>query len=331
MLIAGSFLVGCNKPVIEPAKPWDFYKESYFPTTIYKFDGKADYNKFKLGAALFYDPILSSDSTISCATCHAQTHAFAGHNTALSEGVGHALGNRNSPAIFNLAWSPAFMWDGGINHIEVMPIGPITNPVEMNETMANVIHKLQQSSRYKILFKEAFGTEEINDQRMLKAMAQYLCMIKSDQSKYDKVRKGQAVFTATEQAGYDLFLQKCNQCHTEPLFTDYTYRNNGLTPTASDSGRMHITLNAADRDKYKVPSLRNVEFTYPYMHDGRFFTLSMVLDHYNSGVTNSATLDQALSGGIPLNNAEKKQLIAFLKTLSDYELLSNTFYREPLK
>lgn len=330
VIAAGSLLFACNKPTIEKAEPWGFQKAAYFPEPVYTFqNNKQSYSRFKLGRALFYDPVLSSDSTISCALCHEQPHAFGGHSTAFSTGVNGLLGNRNSPPIFNLAWSPAFMWDGGINHLEVMPIAPITNPVEMDETLANVVAKLQQSERYRDLFKAAYGSETITDQKMLQALAQYLAMIISDNAKYDKVRRGESSYTANEQAGYDLFVAKCSQCHTEPLFTDQSYRNNGLDAIFTDQGRAIITQQASDAGKFKVPSLRNVELTYPYMHDGRFFTLNQVLDHYHSGVQQSSTLDPLLSTGIPLTGTEKQQLIAFLKTLTDYELLNDRWLAAP--
>jgi cytochrome c peroxidase len=325
-----ALFASCSKNKVEPLKEWGFNYDENFPTPVYNFENNPlSYNKFLLGKALFYDEYLSIDSTISCATCHEQPHSFGGHSSQFSTGVNNQVGTRNSPAIFNLAWNPTFMWDGGINHIEVMPIGPITNPVEMNETMANVVQKLQNSSRYRKLFKEAYGNEEVTDEKMLKALAQFLAMIISDQSKYDKVKRGEAAFTSTEQAGYDLFVQKCSACHTEPLFTDHNYRNNGLDQTFTDLGRGLITGNSSDNGKFKVPSLRNVELTYPYMHDGRFFTLSQVLDHYHTGVQQSATLDPLLQTGIVLTSTEKQQLIAFLKTLTDYELLGNRWLMEP--
>jgi cytochrome c peroxidase len=323
-------IASCSKNKVEPLKKWGFNYDENFPDPTYTFQSNPlSYEKFLLGKALFFDEYLSVDSTVSCATCHEQAHAFAGHNSQFSIGVYNQLGNRNSPPIFNLAWNPTFMWDGGINHLEVMPIAPITNPVEMNETMLNVVQKLQNSVRYRKLFKNAFGSEEVTDEKLLKALAQFMAMIISDQSKYDKVKRGEASFTATEQSGYDLFVQKCSQCHTEPLFTDHTYRNNGLDQTFTDLGRGLITGNAADNGKFKVPSLRNVELTYPYMHDGRYFTLSQVLDHYNTGVQQSTTLDPLLQSGIALTSTEKQQLIAFLKTLTDYELLGNKWLMEP--
>lgn len=331
IVMAGSlFFFSCKKEEVEPYRKWGFSSPAYFPVPTYNFENNLQtYFRFELGRSLFYDPLLSSDGTISCATCHAQSHAFAGHNTPLSAGVNGALGTRNSPGIFNMAWSPAFMWDGGINHIEVMPIAPLTNPVEMNETLGNIVLKLRQSEKYRKLFVKAYGSEEITDQKVLKAFTQYLMMIISNNSKYDQVKRGEATFTAAEQQGYALFQQKCSQCHTEPLFTDHSYRNNGLDFSFSDAGRFLITQDENDKGKFKVPSLRNVALTYPYMHDGRFFTLNDVLNHYSNGIQHTSTLDPSLENGIPLPGNEKSLLIAFLKTLSDYELMNNRWLAEP--
>lgn len=330
LLICSVFLSSCKKGKIEKYKAWGFYTPSYFPVTEYDFSNNTQsYARFTLGRELFYDTLLSSDNTISCATCHANTHAFAGHNTALSAGVSGLFGTRNAPAIFNLAWSNSFMWDGGINHLEIMPVAPITNPVEMNETLNHVVSKIQGSSKYEHLFKEAYGNNQVTDQRILKALAQFMAMIISDNAKYDKVKRGEASFTQTEQEGYALFQQKCNQCHAEPLFTDNSFRNNGLTQSTADEGRFIITQNPSDKGKFKVPSLRNVLITYPYMHDGRFYTINQALEHYNSGITNSTTLDPLLENGLSLSASEKTKIIAFLRTLNDETLLTNSWLSEP--
>ena len=330
VIAVGSLILSCKKEQVEPYKKWGFSKPDYFPEPVYNFaNNKQTFQKFTLGRELFYDPFLSSDGTVSCASCHASSHAFAGHNTALSPGVNNLLGTRNSPSIANMAWSPSFMWDGGINHIEVMPIAPLTNPVEMNETLANIVSKLQQSNKYKKLFKEAYGKEEVTDQKVLKALTQYMMMIVSNNSKYDQVKRGEATFTDAEQQGYELFQQKCSQCHTEPLFTDYSFRNNGLDQSFSDNGRFLITQNENDKGKFKVPSLRNVALTYPYMHDGRYYTLNDVLNHYATGIQHSSTLDPLLEDGIPLPGNQKSLLIAFLNTLSDYNLMTDFWLSEP--
>lgn len=321
-------LLSCKKEIIE--NTFEFSYSSTFPTPVYDVNQHDfSYSKFNLGRTLFYDPILSIDSTVSCATCHEQPHAFAGHSGAFSEGVFGQIGNRNSPSLANAAWIPKFMWDGGVNHIEVMPIAPITNPVEMHETLENVLVKLKRSTKYQSLFKKAFGNETITDQQMLKALSAFMAMIVSDQSKYDKVIRGETTFSSTEQTGFDLFNQKCSSCHSGPLFTDFDYKNNGLDQTFSDIGRGLITQNPQDYGKFKTPSLRNIELTYPYMHDGRFYNLTQVLDHYSTGIQQSATLDPSLQNGIPLTSSEKTALIAFLKTLTDYELLTNRWLSEP--
>jgi cytochrome c peroxidase len=218
------------------------------------------------------------------------------------------------------------MWDGGVNHIEVFSVAPITNPLEMNETMSNVISKLNNSSEYKNLFKIAYGIDNITDQAMLRALTMYMSMMVSCNSKYDKVRQGKVSFSTDEADGYELFKQKCASCHSEPLFTNYQFVNNGLDSIFSDLGRGEITFNANDNGKFKVPSLRNVELTYPYMHDGRFWSLNDVLDHYDHGIKSSSTLAPSLQNGIPLTVNEKTKLIAFLKTLTDYDLLGNSLF-----
>ncbi len=327
--------ISCRKNTIVEVEEMDtelisFRYPNGFPSVVYPLGEKPiNSNQFKLGRELFYSTTLSSDNTISCATCHAQTHAFADHNIALSVGVGGAFGTRNSPSITNLAWQPHFMWDGGVNHLEMFSIAPITNPVEMNETIANVIAKLNNSSYWKKQFKKAFDTDYITDQQLFLALTQYMLLIISDNSHYDKVKRGEAIFTNEQQAGYNLFLQKCASCHQEPLFTDYSFRNNGLDLVSTDEGRFLITQNESDKGKFKVPTLRNVLLTYPYMHDGRFFTIDQVLEHYNSGIKQHANLDPLLNAGLPLTSEDKKNLKRFLETLNDFELIGNKILSEP--
>ncbi|MFM1999693.1 MAG: hypothetical protein RL204_1640 [Bacteroidota bacterium] len=325
-------VLGCTKESTED--PQASFKglvvPSHFPQPHYQFENNPLTSEgFELGRKLFYDPILSVDSTISCASCHAQVHGFADHGIPVSHGIYGRQGKRNSLALFNLAWTPAFMWDGGINHIEVMPIAPLTDTLEMGETMAHLVVKLSASSTYPDLFGKAFGSSEITDQKLLFALAQYMSMIVSTDSKYDRMREARAAFTVEEQQGYEIYQSKCSSCHVEPLFTDFSYRNNGLDETFTDLGRKRITLNDDDLGKFKVPSLRNLAFTYPYMHDGRFNTLNKVLDHYDHQIVLSNTLDPALVNGIPLTDEERVVLIAFLNTLNDYTFLSDRTIAEP--
>ncbi len=286
---------------------------------------------FQLGRNLFYDPILSRDNTISCASCHLQQTGFTHVDHDLSHGIDGKIGTRNSLTLQNLAWNKTFMWDGGVNHLDVQYIHPITSEVEMDETMENVVKKLQEIPKYKELYKKAFGTDKVTGQLTLKALSQFVVMLTTSNSKYDKVVRKEEKFTEMEQKGYNLFKQNCASCHKEPLFTNDSFENNGLAidTTLNDLGRMRITQNQKDKQKFKVPTLRNIQFTFPYMHDGRFNTLNDVIKHYNSGIKHSNTLSKQLQKPMNLSDNERTELVAFLKTLSDKEFLYNPKYSYP--
>lgn len=313
-------------------EPFEFKIPQGWPSPFYKFDNNTlSKSGFELGRKLFYDGRLSKDNTISCGSCHQQFAGFAQADHAVSHGINDLLGNRNSPALFNMNWHTSFFWDGGVNHIESQPINPIQNPVEMDENMPNIIAKLNGDATYRSMFKAAFGDETINSQRIFKALSQFMGMLVSSTSKYDKYKRGEqgGSMTTEELNGYAVYQSKCSKCHTEPLFTDFSFRNNGLSVNAvNDSGRAHITKAATDLYKFKIPSLRNLKYTYPYMHDGRFRTLDQVLDHYTSGVQASATLDPLLTGGIVLSAQERADLLVFLNTLNDEEFIKNALFAE---
>lgn len=280
---------------------------------------------FQLGRRLFYDPILSRDTTISCASCHLQATGFTHVDHQLSHGISGSVGKRNAPAIINMAWSKSFMWDGGVNHLDMQPLSPIGSPDEMDETMENVARKLNAADRYRGLFFAAFGDSVATGQKTLLALSQFVLMLNSYNSKYDKYMRKEpgGEFTAQELRGLDIFRQHCAACHTEPLFTNQEFLNNGLPVdmTLMDSGRMKITGNPADSLKFKVPTLRNIQFTYPYMHDGRFKKLPEVLKHYTAGIQKSKTLDARLQTPMAMTHEEKIDLIAFLLTLTDRDFL----------
>ena len=281
---------------------------------------------FQLGRKLFYDGRLSKDGNFPCASCHQQFAAFASYDHDFSHGYNNTFTTRNAPPLFNLAWMTRLHWDGGINHIEVQPLSPITAKNEMAETLDSVLYKLKKDTAYLRLFKAAFGTPEINSQRMLKALAQFTGSIISSNSKYDKVQRGEATFTYGEQNGYNLFKAKCAACHKEPLFTDNSFRNTGMGVNSylNDYGRMKITGNKSDSLKFKVPSLRNVMLTFPYMHDGRYYSLGSAIDHYRKNiVTTQPTLDSLLTNRIAISEREKNDLIYFLNTLSDTSMTRN--------
>ncbi|NBU81159.1 MAG: cytochrome-c peroxidase, partial [Flavobacteriaceae bacterium] len=261
---------------------------------------------FQLGRHLFYDPILSRDNTISCSSCHLQQTGFTHVDHQLSHGIEGKIGTRNSMALINLAWNKNFMWDGGVNNLEIQPINPITNPVEMHEKLENVIAKLQRSDKYKKLFKSAFGDEKVTSQKILKALAQFTVMLKSSNSKYDKVMRKEEQYDEREQRGYDLFKTNCASCHKEPLFSDDKFEKNGLAidTTLNDFGRIKITNKKEDYLRFKIPTLRNVQFTFPYMHDGRFKTLTEVVKHYNS-LGNDKNLPKELAKPMKLSDNDR--------------------------
>lgn len=317
--------------------PIDFKVPSNFPPANYDFANNPLTEKgFELGKKLFYDGRLASDGIVSCAFCHIQEDAFTHHGHTFSHGVGDAIGTRNASPIQNMVFQTAFMWDGATTHLDLQPIIPFTSEIEMHGNFENAINMMKNDATYKKLFQQVFSNGEINSENMLKALAQFQILLVSSNSKFDKYRRNEAGgnLTTTELEGYAIFNQKCASCHATDLFTDNSYRNNGLpiNPAINDLGRFRVTELAQDRYKFKVPSLRNIEKTAPYMHDGRFFTLDAVLDHYNSGVVNSETLDPSLNSsgilGISLSAADKSKLIAFLKTLTDNEFLTNPKFSE---
>ncbi|MEY4928157.1 MAG: hypothetical protein RI894_2595 [Bacteroidota bacterium] len=281
--------------------------------------------KIALGRRLFYDPILSKDSTISCASCHLQATAFTHIDHDLSHGINNRIGKRNSPALVNLAWNTAFMWDGAVNQLDRQALAPMTNADEMGDTLPNILHKLQRSTRYKTYFNAAYNSTNITTEGLLHALSAFMLTLVSANSKYDKVMRKTDSFNAYEAKGYAVFLKNCNSCHTAPLFTNNQFENNGLQPDnfLLDSGRMGITKQAADALKFKVPSLRNIEVSYPYMHDGRFKNLQMVVFHYTNTLYDSPTLSPILKTKITLSETDKINLIAFLKTLTDESFLQN--------
>lgn len=331
ILIFSIIFTSCDDYNLEKGEMPLGYNPPEFGTPVYDFDkNPLTDNGFELGRALFYDPILSIDSTISCANCHQQAVAFAHADHDLSHGVEGRIGIRNSPPIFNNRWYPAFFWDGGGNHIELVPMNAIISNVEMNQPLDELIIKLNQNKNYVRQFKKAFNVEAINSKYLFYALAQFTGSLVSENSKYDKVKRNEATFTEAEERGYSLFLTHCSDCHTEPLFTNNDYVNNGLTINRSgDEGRKNITTLDADLGKFRVPTLRNIAVTKPYMHDGRLATLDAVLEYYRTGIHQSATLSPILENGITISDAEKTDLMAFLNTLTDETLLHDLRFASP--
>ena len=307
---------------LEIPKGWPKPEKNVFDNNPLTVEG------FMLGKRLFYDGNLSKDGQVSCASCHQQFAAFATFDHDLSHGVANTLTTRNAPGLFNLAWKKEMHWDGGVNHLEVQPLNPMTAPNEMGETLDNIVAKVKSDTAYRRFFVAAFGSQKVNMQRILKALAQFTGSIVSANSKYDKVMRGEAVFTAYELKGYELFKQKCAGCHREPLFTDNSFRNNGMPMNRfKDIGRQAITLDPTDSLKFIVPSLRNAQLTFPYMHDGSIYSIPQVIEHYRSKMnTADPNLDPLLRGGIHLSLLEKNQLTYFIYTLTDSSLTKDKKY-----
>ena len=318
-----------------------------FPPPVIAPDNPLTVQTVKLGRMLFYEKKLSKDGTQACATCHRQQHAFT-DTTRFSIGVEGLPGKRQAMSVFNMAWhSNEFFWDGRAHLLRDQSLKPIQDPLEMNETLQNVVAKLSADQSYKDQFKRAFGSEEITAEKMSLAMEQFMNTIVSVESKYDRYLRGQENLTPSEERGRKLFFTEYNQffpdssgadcahCHSGINFENDKYMNNGLDPLANqtDIGREEVTMNPMDKAKFKVTSLRNIEVTAPYMHDGRFKTLEEVVDHYDSGLHPSPNLDPALENtrgtGLMLTTQDKADLVAFLKTLTDDVLMTNPEYSDP--
>ena len=303
-----------------------------FPKPVYDLrNNKPTPAGFLLGRALFYDPILSADSNISCSFCHQRLFAFGHVDHRLSHGINGRIGKRNVPPLQNLAWSNSFMWDGGVNHLEVQPISPLTNPDEMGQTIAGVIARLQESPRYRRDFKAAFDDTVINSERMLKALTQFVVLMVSAGSRYDHFVNGEDTFSVAERRGLALFRTKCASCHEEPLFTNNKFMNNGLPPDTAidDQGRGKITGRPEDNYRFKVPSLRNAERTYPYMHDGRFKTLKDVLHYYADPSGFRGDVSAEIHGIGVLSQQQQDDIYAFLLTLTDKEFIYDKRFIDP--
>lgn len=301
----------------------------------------------ELGRMLFYEKMLSRDNSQSCASCHRQEHAFT-DTTRFSIGVEGLPGTRQAMSVFNMAWnSNEFFWDGRAHLLRDQALLPIQDELEMDETLDNVLSKLSASKIYTDQFKRVYGNEEITIDKMAKAMEQFMLSIVSYDSKFDKWKAGQVELTDSEERGrmifeteYNPFFPQfsgadCMHCHGGANFENDQYMNNGLDSDEdfSDMGRENVTMDPADRAKFKVPTLRNIELTAPYMHDGRFLTLEEVVDHYNDGIHESMTVDPAILAtsetGLLLTDQDKADLINFLKTLTDQTLIEDERYSDP--
>jgi cytochrome c peroxidase len=287
---------------------------------------------FQLGRKLFYDPQLSRDNTISCANCHLQYTGFTHVDHAVSHGIDGRKGTRNSPVLINLAWNSSFHWDGGVNHLDMQALNPIEHVAEMDNSLENVLAYVNGSKEYRAAFFNAFGDSVATSKTLLKAFSQFTTSLVSSNSKYDQFLRGEVDFSEQEKNGLKLFDAHCNACHTAPLFNSNEFASNGLPIDSlyNDLGRYGITKVGADSLKFRIPTLRNIEHTYPYMHDGRFRKLREVVNYYVVQLDRTNPyLSDKLKKKMTLSDTDQKDLIAFLCTLTDRTFLYNERFRFP--
>lgn len=288
-----------------------------------------------LGRHLFYDPILSADSTMSCSSCHDPILAFT-DGKSMSTGIDGIVGSRSAMSLINIGYNyRGLFWDGRVATLEEQALLPIEDPIELNHSWSEVVEDIQRHESYPRMFRKAYGiesTDEITEDLITKAIAQYeRILISGTNSKYDRaINYNTVAFTELEQHGFDLFIDagdgdtvdaECSHCHHGGLFMGDLFFNNGIDETSDpesllDLGRGAITGFDIDMGKFKAPTLRNIVLTAPYMHDGRFTTLEEVIDHYDSGGHPSPNLDQNIRP-LSLSDYDKKALVAFLNTLTD--------------
>lgn len=341
-----AFLTNCRKENKKDSsggyaynpKEYVFVKPIGFPDMPIPADNPMTYEGIELGKKLFFDKKLSGDNSISCASCHLPENSFTDPNQ-FSKGVDGALGDRQSMVLHNLAWSPTLFWDGRSSSLEEQALKPVTNPIEMHETWKNASAEIKQDIIYRSDFKRAFGNETIDSTTITKAIAQFIRSLVSSNSKFDMWTRGEITLTPEELNGFDIFRDldrgDCIHCHAENgLFTDFSFHNNGMDLVFNDLGLGAVTGKSTDEGKFKVPSLRNLAFSAPYMHDGRFKTLDEVIDFYSEGVNPdspniSPLMEHKDQGGALLTAQEKSDLKAFLLTLSDYDFINNPNHRAP--
>ena len=302
-----------------------------------------------LGRRLFYETALSLDRTVACASCHRQELAFT-DGRAHALGVNQGVSQRSAMALNNLAWEPQLAWDGAFGSLEAQARKPVENAVEMHQPLAAGVARLQQLAQYPSLFRQAFGSSIITEENTLKTLAQFERTLISSNSRYDRFRRGdRTALSADEQQGLVLFTThpngrlrggNCSDCHSGDLQTNHTFSNNGLDAVPTDLGLGAVTGRPTDNGKFRVPSLRNIALTAPYMHDGRFATLADVVDHYNEHLQlNSPNIDPLLlnatndprqqSFTLDLTATEKAQLVAFLRTLTDSTFIRDSRFARP--
>jgi Cytochrome c peroxidase len=318
-----------------PPTPLHIHVPEGFPPFFAPEDNPTTVEGVALGRKLFYDPILSGDNTIACADCHRQENAFTDPR-AFSIGIDGIAGPRNSMSLVNIAWQPRLFWDGRVLGLEKQALRPIQDPIEMHENLDVAVAELKADRQYREMFLRAFGTEQIDSALIAKALAQFQRTLNSFDSRYDRWAAGKDTLGQAALNGMEIFLENtrggCAQCHSfGAMFSDFIFRNNGLDADPKDIGRYSVTQWLPEYGAFKTPSMRNVEYTAPYMHDGRFATLEEVMEFYNNGFVVGPYTDPAMTGMKRgrLSQEDIADLIAFLKTLSEPAFLTNPAFSKP--
>lgn len=327
------FVIACQKERTVSNRltgtPVSLSVPSYFPSPVIFDQEPLTREGIVLGKKLFYDTRLSEDGSISCASCHQQVAAFGTYDHDLSHGIYNQHSNRNAPPLFNLAWQTFFGWAGQHQRISEAVSAHIVSRIDMAGNFLTIENRLKQDPAYLTMFNNAFGTSDVNEERISTALQQFTGSIISVSAKYDSVRLGLSVYNQQESAGYLVFKSHCNGCHAEPLFTDNSFRNNGLPPSfLNDIGREEITGKPEDRYRFRVPTLRNLFLSFPFMHDGRLVAFSQIYDHYVAvNERSTPQIDPLLKNGIILSADEKASLTAFLRTLTQFDFPDRPEYR----
>ncbi len=339
-----------STPAGHSATPYALEIPLNFPPMPIPADNPLTVEGVRLGRHLFYEPRLSGNNTMSCGTCHMQSHSFS-DPAQFSTGIDGIQGFRQSMPLINMGWEDHFFWDGRASTLELQVLMPVRDPIEMHETWTNAVSKLQSDPAYVGLFSKAFGVTTVDSMQAAKAIAQFVRTMISGNSKFDRYMRGDESLTIQEQLGFQLTILEggnppavpfgqggadCFHCHPHGggRFTDGMIRNNGLDPESAwtDLGLGALTGQPQDRAKFKTPTLRNIALTAPYMHDGRFQTLEEVIEHYNSGGHASSTVDPNMkytTGGLGLTAEKKQNLLAFLNTLTDWDFINDQRFTDP--
>jgi len=301
---------------------------NHFPEITFPIENAYTPERWSLGKKLFYDKRLSIDSTISCGSCHKQSVGFA-DNKSLTPGVFGRPGITNSPSLVNMAYHPYYTREGGLPTLEMQVLVPISEHNEFGFNIVEIEARLKDDKEYQELAMQAYG-RSLDPFTITRGISTFERSIISGSSKYDDFSQGKAILSTEETLGQSLFFSEktnCSQCHGGFNFTNYDFKNNGLYEVYDHPGRYRLTQKESDLALFKTPSLRNVGFTAPYMHDGSFPTLTDVVDHYDSGGKTHKNKSNLIKP-LYLTTMEKKALVAFLLTLDDYTLLSNPFFKE---